>query len=86
MKVILFGVIGVVLVSATTALVSHEYESPRKRTTSRNNRSESTLFNNVDTDDEWNEDKDNEEEQENINVLHLLYTIAQVRPLNISGS
>jgi hypothetical protein len=80
LKVIVFGVVGIVLVSATTALVSREYE-PRKPTTTTtgNVRPESPVFD-IDTEDDGNEDKDNEGEQENINVLHLLYTIAQATP------
>ena len=74
-QVLLFGAIGIVLVTATTVVVGREWHFPREEeqvpTWPPN-------LNEFIEDDEDKEEERSESSQENLNVLHLLYTIAQV--------
>jgi hypothetical protein len=81
---VFFGAIAVVLVTATTALVGREWQFSRdqgRRPARPWPPGNDNSFFGPRTDD-GTEEKDEEDvthDQENLNVLHLLYTIAQVR-------
>jgi hypothetical protein len=73
--VLFFGVVGTILVTATTALVGREWHFPREEEqvpTWAPNRDE------LIEDDEEKDEERSESSQENSNILHLLYAIAQV--------
>jgi hypothetical protein len=74
--------VAVVLVATTTTLVGREWRSPHEETGPHRN---------ADAAEELEaaaegEEEGTEENQENLNVLHLLYTIAQVRPSKCRNS
>lgn len=72
-EIILFGVISVVLVTATTLFVGREWRPSKEEVPPQQWRPEPTEA----TEDDG-EEREEEGNQENLNVLHLLYTIAQV--------
>jgi hypothetical protein len=67
--------VAVVLVATTTTLVGREWRSPNEETGPRRN-AEAAEEQEMAAE---GEEDGTEENQENLNVLHLLYTIAQVR-------
>jgi hypothetical protein len=73
---LLFGAVAVVLVATTTTLVGREWRSPHEETGAHRN---AEAAEELEATGEG-EEEGTEENQENLNVLHLLYTIAQVRP------
>ena len=82
---LLLGAIGIVLVSVTTSVVSREWRFHE------NDKPLPTIAETPGYIDEGGEEKEEENpDQENVNVLHLLYTIAQVPSVSelelISGS
>jgi hypothetical protein len=78
---LLFGAVAVVLVATTTTLVGREWRSPHEETGAHRN---AEAAEELEAAAEGEEDG-TEESQENLNVLHLLYTIAQVRPTSTLG-
>jgi hypothetical protein len=74
LQFLLFGAVAVVLVATATTLVGREWRCPQE---------ERAPFRRVEVMEESEaageaEEEPTEENQENLNVLHLLYTIAQV--------
>jgi hypothetical protein len=75
LQVILIGTLGILLVTTTTAFVGREWHIPQAEPARRLRQPEQAGL--TDDGEEKEEDVD-ENTQENLNVLHLLYTIAQV--------
>jgi hypothetical protein len=80
---VFFGAIAVVLVTATTALVGREWQfsrdQSRRPTRPWPPENEESFFGPRTDDGIEEKEEDVAHDQENLNVLHLLYTIAQVR-------
>jgi hypothetical protein len=75
-QVLLFGVVGIVLATATTTLVGREWAALQEEERLRIRPYYEPLEPTEDGDER--EEDGTENSQENLNVLHLLYTIAQV--------
>jgi hypothetical protein len=80
---VLFGALAVVLVTGTTALVGREWHIPRDEGPERprhwNPLGDINFFApRTDDEAEEKEEQNMAHDEENLNVLHLLYTIAQV--------
>jgi hypothetical protein len=86
-QVLLFGVVGIVLATATTTLVGREWAALQEEERLRIHPYYEPLEPTEDGDER--EEDGTENSQENLNVLHLLYTIAQVLsstyPMLIAG-
>jgi hypothetical protein len=86
-QVLLFGVVGIVLATATTTLVGREWAALQEEERLRIRPYYEPLEPTEDGDER--EEDGTENSQENLNVLHLLYTIAQVLwskyPMLIAG-
>ena len=72
---VLFGAVAVVLVATTTTLVGREWQYPLEQEPVPLRRAEAIEETEAAGEAE---EEPTEENQENLNVLHLLYTIAQV--------
>ena len=75
-QVLLFGVVGIALATATTTLVGREWAALQEEERLRIRPYYEPLEPTEDGDER--EEDGTENSQENLNVLHLLYTIAQV--------
>jgi hypothetical protein len=78
-QIVLFAAVGAVLVVSTTVVVGREWTGPPQREPSPEWHAVDTTSGFEITDDDMDEkEEDGTDGAENSNVLHLLYTIAQV--------
>jgi hypothetical protein len=78
LQFVLFAAVGAVLVVSTTAVVGHEWTKPQERAPAPEwLRDDMAGFEIIEDDMDEKDDEDTDG-AENSNVLHLLYTIAQV--------
>lgn len=83
-QIVLFAAVGVALVASTTVVVGREWTAKPDGTSLPEWRTGDMADFEIPEDNMDDKDEEGTEGGENSNVLHLLYTIAQVLPLTLT--